>query len=137
MSKKYYEKRAFLKLQQSWYDKLKKSGFHDIEHIDFNTGEVKPLLKSKTVRSVSELSRRRDSFESDRDYFHWAGQFYWYLIDQGEVNEYVCEMWRMWADGHSISNIHRIMGRPRNTVSKAIKQLNKEMDEWLRYESEE
>ena len=134
--KKYWEKREFLKTQRFWYDKLKNAGFHDIEHIDFLTGEVKPLLKSKTVRSVSELSRKRDTFELDRDYFRWAGQFYWHMVDSGKYTKVDCEMWRFWADGYSMSRIHRIMGRSRDKVSRTIRGLNRDMDNWLKEDSE-
>ena len=57
--KKFYHNKEFVKLQSKWYDKLKKSGFEDIEWYNPKTGlgQGSPFLKSDNIPDTGQIRK--------------------------------------------------------------------------------
>jgi hypothetical protein len=73
-SKKFYQSKKFIELQNKWYDKLTDSGFSDIEYLDQKTGQGQstPYLES----SLNHFRHLRASDISNMlEYFTLASQF--------------------------------------------------------------
>ena len=59
MGKKFYQTKEFLKIENEWYDKLKESGFDDIEWYDPKTGIGRggAMMGTKTNRNLQQLRK--------------------------------------------------------------------------------
>jgi len=72
--RKYYRTNEFIKLQNQWYDKLKSSGFVDLEWLDRKSGagHSTPFLKT----SLYKFSRLQPEQVASRlEYFRAASDF--------------------------------------------------------------
>lgn len=112
--------KEFKKLQQEWYEKLAKSGFEDIE-TDEQHLETWSNMYSYRIDLVK--------VESKQEYFRRAGQF---LFDRKFKNKIEKFIWASHADGISIRNIVKLLGKKgvvvyRNPVHLIIKRLRAEM----------
>lgn len=63
---KYYHTKQFIKLQNKWYDKLRKSGYDDIEFLNKQTGrgQDSPYLSSTKNRSTYKIRKKYSSASS-------------------------------------------------------------------------
>ena len=123
----------FRKLQKEWYEKLKKSGFEDIEH--FKNGDMVPKILSPkdAVRMGVSMEQIEDGFE----YYRSAGIF---LHEYKFASEFDRKFWEMHASGSFIIEIK--LNREINLELKRIggphpeyvvmKRLKKEFLEWVR-----
>lgn len=74
MSKKFYQSKEFIELQNKWYDKLTATGFSDLEWLDKNTGlgQNSPFLRGSTTKfkhlDTSELKKRAEYFTAALDF---------------------------------------------------------------------
>ena len=106
----------FKKLQDKWYNKLKNSGFEDIEQADGN-------LK-KQAKSIHILYYKPVAYEAKQRYFELAGQFlYWYKFK----NEVEKKIWTLHSEGMSNIKISKVTGVYVQTVNHIVKALGEEL----------
>ncbi len=73
--KKFYQNKEFLKTRNEWYEKLKKSGFDDLEWYDEKTGmgQGSPYLRSKGNPTTGKL--RKTYSQSSSEHFRLCRNF--------------------------------------------------------------
>lgn len=129
---KWYTNKDFQKLQYKWYQKLKAAGFHDVETIDWTTGDSMHILNTKTFKSSAEVVR---AYSSDKQrYYELARQHYWDLQEENERasskkphSRRVLGVWRRYADGMTKAAIQRETGWPMSQINNIVSQHEKLM----------
>lgn len=132
----------FLALRKEWYEKLKESGFKDIENIRWKDGESMECLNG-----MSQMDLCRGYTPEQQRYFELAKQWYWTLMtDRRSWEEYVHGRWRkrwqgrhpcvedqpyslakvrkvwgLWSEGVTMRGIERRARIPRPIVSEIIR----------------
>lgn len=116
MNRKFYQTEEFKKLNEKWRQRLKKSGFEDIEE---NRGEE---------QSLRVWHRHRSSyfdvliFYHLQEYYYTANKFHDEHTFKSKTEK---EIWRLHANGQSLRNISTqlniILSRVRTTVAKLKK----------------
>ncbi len=119
-------------LQKIWYQKLKESGFDDIE----DTSSKREYLKNW---ESTYFYRRYDpmSFEMKQEYYRQANLFlneykFEWIRGSSIINWMEKEIWRLHADGSSIRDIELALGLNRNKVHLIIKKLVAIMKKFMR-----
>lgn len=125
-------KEEVYKLQQEWYARLKREGFHDIETV-LPDGSSSPLLKP----SPGAQGRRYRALEMEtrQDYYTLAGQYYW---ANKWLKEREKEVWKLHSEGLSYRKIIKAL-RPTykiglQSVTNIIKKHKKLMHLWAKKE---
>jgi hypothetical protein len=90
--------KQLIKLQKLWYEKLKHSGFRDIEVMDSDGSLDSPMM----LQTFSGLAYRYD--ESVREYYLMASH---YLFSGRFESNLAKHCWQMHADGQSYREIVR------------------------------
>lgn len=113
-------------LQIKWYDKLKKSGFTDIEAHDENPGKPDGNLKDWHSQ-MFQSSNTPVLFQQRERYYQLAGQFLheWTFSDAKEK-----VVWQCHSNGMSTREISRQLNRDgygKNAVFLIVKRLRTEM----------
>lgn len=106
---------GFKKLKEEYYQKLKASGFRDVEneHGDLTNHQSTPDLMHK-------VDFRTGYYEIRRDYFIWASQ----QMEWGRfMSPMDAEMWRHHADGKSTHEISRILPYSQTTVYRRLANI--------------
>lgn len=98
----WYERPELLKLRRKWYAKLSKSGFEDIEHIDWSTGDSGNLLSG-----VSRVDVERHWSSASQRYYELARQHSWEMKGTGLERR----VWTLHAEGLSNWEISRRVRR--------------------------
>jgi hypothetical protein len=119
----------FEKLKKKWYDKLKKSGFQDIESAD---GQNLTTWSSKIFKQSAGDAWYQDKevyYQSREEYFRMAGAFFW---DYGFQNKLEKSIWELHMQGTSIRDIVTIFKKKnikvyRRQVHEIIQKLVQEM----------
>jgi hypothetical protein len=112
---------SFKKLQKTWYKKLKKSGFEDIEYSDGSSKSCKP----RTPRGLDPSLR-----QSIIDYYNMCDAF---LNDHTFETELDKVMWEYHSNGISNMDIVLILKQTkvkktnRDWVQKRLKDLKEQM----------
>ena len=92
-----FKTKEFKTLKNSWYSKLKKSGFNDIEQ-DEN------LLKVWDNKHF--LVRYGDSFKAKEEYFRIAGQFLYEYEFENKLEKHI---WTKHIEGLSVHDIAKFL----------------------------
>lgn len=110
--KKLHNISEFDKLKDFWYQKLKESGFDDIESDEYN-------LKTWSSQIAAQDSTYRHAKET---YYYLATQF---LNDYKFKNSYERIVWEYHSNGISIRNIVKLLNevRKEKTYRRAIHEL--------------
>lgn len=117
------QSKSFLKLQRNWYNKLKDSGFEDIEQEDGN-------LKFWTSTESSGRTTERRAAASE-EYYRIAG---WFLQEHAFENDFEAMVWQEHSQGHSLATIVEILKKRgikayRDKLARIIRKLIKNMHE--------
>jgi len=110
----------FKKLKDTWYLKLKKSGFDDIED---NKGNLKSWDSFKFIRSSK---RNMDKTET---YYRYCSYFYWEYKFKNMTEKYI---WKRHSEGATIRIIAEELQKKPITLKKSaiqniVKSLRKKM----------
>lgn len=105
----------FKKLKKEWYQKLRDSGFTDIEDCD---SERELLIRWDSVYIINRYTP--DSYRAIRHYFVLASQL---LHEYDFENEFERKVWSLHADGFSIREIAKIAETKTGKVYKVVKGL--------------
>lgn len=102
-------------LQKLWYEKLKKSGFEDIENISFgkNHGTLKTWHSNNFFYQYTE-----DEFRERMEYYEMLIDFYWHYT--GFKNKREKEIWRLYSEGWS-----------RRRIAIHLSKKKKISDSWI------
>lgn len=123
----------FLALRKEWYKKLKDSGFKDIEHTDWETGESGNLMNGFSLMDAY----RQYTPEQDR-YFQLAVQYRRNVYQRkymGYLEDWHVKAWTLHSNGKSYRQIQEELGVHRRHVSKYIQEEAKRMLKWARKDS--
>lgn len=108
----------FKKLKETWYKKLEKSGFEDLENDD---GQLLNHVSSIPTRVRFNI----DEFKAKEDYYRLAGQF---LHDYTGFTSQTKKIWEMHQSGVSIRNIaKKIKVFKKSAINNIIEDLAKIM----------
>lgn len=120
----------FLKERDKWREKLKKSGFEDLEMIDVNTREIsRNMLKGM---SPGDLWRGLYTPEAE-DFFRFARQHYWEIPSTDPVER---KIWKLFADGMPPEAIFRETEHDAVTRGKKTGRPSREYIKWvIQYET--
>lgn len=144
--KKYYEGRAFRKLQREWYDKLGTQGFYDIEggvegHLlkgKSSTVSLKSLANKRGVDHGLKGDKAPREFDDVADgenadiqfstgskarYYHHGSLIACQAFREGMLPDEVCYAWQLHAEGWGERPIAEALDLPRSLIRKHIAQL--------------
>lgn len=106
----------FKKLERIWYEKLRRSGFKDIEN---NHVRGKPLKQFEGSYFKARYSPLK--FESQQQYFTMASQF---LHEYQFQTEFERQVWGLHVEGMHLRQIAKIVKkRKKDTIGNMIKRL--------------
>jgi hypothetical protein len=93
----YYKTKEFIKLQNKWYDKLSKKGFHDLEWLDTlsGAGHSTPFLR-KSLNKFKQLDN--DTIKKSVEYYSAAQDFASHYEFPSKLHK---RIWLLFADGIS------------------------------------
>lgn len=98
--KKFYKTKKFIEIQNKWYDKLKKSGFKDLEWIDPKTG-----LGQNTPYLLTEDSKLKDRYNpSEQTYYENALSYYHHGNFKSKLHKFI---WKCHAEGISYRKMRK------------------------------
>jgi hypothetical protein len=122
-----FKTKQFLELQKKWYEKLKESGFDDIEF-----GEKQELLK---CWESSHFYMTQDQFDNKREYYHLASQFLFFYKFESKLDRII---WKFHAHGFTYRKIARRLNAVRlsspqnkDKIMHVIKRLRSEMKKFI------
>lgn len=107
------------KLQQKWYQKLKKEGFEDIETTIGNKSYLKLWHCSYFQTKYSS-----DTFTQTQRYYAAALEFLSHHAFSSEIDQ---KIWALYAEGKTYREIAAILMKNVATVHSVVKRLKKEM----------
>lgn len=115
-------------LKRKWYEKLKRSGFDDIEQDEnyLNTGASNPFSR----KAKGETYKDKEVFYKSREeYYRLAGQFFWEYPWSSRKEQLI---WELHKEGTSIRDIVLELKRKRfkahrRAVHETIQRLKQEM----------
>lgn len=119
---------SFLKLQSEWYEKLKQSGFKDLEFIDNNGEPAKNLLREP----IANLLR----WYSPQNFYYYC-KARWFLHNGWFTSKLEQDIWEMHCTGLSSYKIGLKLGKGREFIRVRVNKLKKRLFEDLRYEQME
>lgn len=111
-------------LKESWYKKLKESGFNDIEQDEFR---LKQWDSSAARRSLK--NRTHDSWQSHQEYYILAYQFLNNARFRSKLDKII---WEYHSNGISMRGIAKLLSKVnikhnKDTVNNIVKRLRKRM----------
>lgn len=129
-----FETPEFLALRKEWYGKLKKKGFKDIEHTNWEDGTSGNLLNGMTLMDML----RSWTPEQQRYYelaVHYIRNVRWRRA-KGLLEAWQVKAWILHANGKSYHQIGEAVGVHRRYVSKYVREEAKRMMEHARRSEE-
>lgn len=118
--------KKFDKLRTQWYQKLKDSGFEDIE----DTHSPNEYLNA-WHSSYFQTRYDRDEFEEKREYYDRARS---YLEEQMQTIEYLIFskqidrlIWELYSEGMSLRQIAKALNTNKDKVQKIVKVISNKM----------
>lgn len=133
--KKFYETDEFKKTYAEWRQKLKESGFNDIEIFDEESNDYGNLLKGFSIGSATRDTGYQ-RMDAAAEYYSRCTALLWEMRERGEDLEHLL-LWKLHCDGLSIREINRKTGKSRKRVSKVISKYHSEVMHVLRNGSED
>lgn len=129
----------FRKLQKEWYQKLKESGFEDLEH--FKMGDMVPKILA--LKDAARMGVSVEQIEDGFEYYRSAGIF---LHEYCFATELDRKIWEMHSNGAPLIEIKldteirpllKLLGATSGRssdlpASKILVRLKKEFLEWVR-----
>lgn len=115
-----FKTKQFRDLKSSWYSKLKKTGFEDIE-------ATETRLRNVGSSWHHELRRHdKDKIEAKENYYRLAGQFTYDNVFKDELEKHI---WGLHAEGYSIREIAKILKKKtyKDHVHQTLQALEKKM----------
>lgn len=132
--RKFFETKAFRKLQEEWDKKLKADGFDDIEPLNENGSRNTPYLKNHSIRIFNRYNASR------ADYYRLAGQF-----AEDTTSPIAMALtpsqrlaWRMHADGQPLSRIREALPKPKRpywATKKFLQDIRALFKQWCHQEA--
>jgi hypothetical protein len=116
---KFYQTHKFMKLRRSWYNRLKKSGFRDVEY----AGECSLNNDSPPLTGAGPALLRTRWDDSKAEYFRMAEHW---LID-GQMDKSDTSIWRMHSEGLSHHKIARRAHTSRLAIANRIAKIRENM----------
>lgn len=102
--------KGFKQLNEEWRAKLRQSGFEDLENRDRDRPLINPIYKNKKIKD----------FEAIQEHFLQATHF----IIEGEFESDVeKEIWILYSDGFSITEIMKKVKKGHGTVQYYIDKI--------------
>lgn len=104
--KKYYETQKFLKQRNAWYDKLKKSGFKDLEYV-FPDGQVSNSMLT-VPNNINGHKFNEDNYvqwSNKERYYDFARSWIW--DKPTKWTKFKKQVWEMHAEGSATLDIHK------------------------------
>lgn len=102
-------------LQKKWYDKLRRSGFEDIEN---SRGE---LIDHQSVHDFSQrIGFRVEFWENVRDYYIWAEHMILLGTFKSKMDK---KIWTLHAHGQSSRDIEEHISFDHTWISRKIKKI--------------
>lgn len=123
-------RRAFLSLQREWYQKLKDSGFIDLEKL-LPSGDMADLLSGGGLRSdytPTVIEARYSYFAKARRFAQYYDRF---------PSDLHREIWRLYGEGLSMRAIGKRVNRSVGRVHPKIAELMDEFRHWIDPDAEE
>jgi hypothetical protein len=102
------EKKRFQKLKKTWYDKIAKDGFTDIENID---GSLKTEVHPRTFAAVMKTK------QSTLDYYEGATRFLNTHFFSSSENR---KIWEMHCEGMGAVRISKKLHIPKSRVHNIL-----------------
>lgn len=118
--------KAFIELQAEWYEKLEKSGFEDIEDTTSPNEFLKRWDSSyfKTQSRAAEFHSKREYFDLACSYRETKMQGFKYILFGKQLDRAV---WELHAEGLSLREIAKEVGKNKTIVHNIVKELSKKM----------
>ena len=101
-------------LRRQWYDKIKKTGFRDIEN---ERGE---LIDHRGSLDILRLVSSTDVFEATRDYFLWASHQLQNARFESPTDR---QIWALHADGKTSREIEEVVDYSQSQICVKIKKI--------------
>ena len=135
---KYWQTREFKKLEDKWEEKLKKSGFEDIERPlkrkdglrsgppGSKSPDGRMLINFVASKSAVDQDQEHEQCEQSKEYYRVAGQFLWEHKFTSETERVA---WQLHAEGLSILDIMAELAKKRRTVINGRKVCKRHVHE--------
>jgi len=122
-----FKTKEFASLQKTWYKKLAKEGFKDIERTD-DVGKASGMLKNDVIKHVIQ-TYTPEKFAIKEEYYRLAAQF---LYEHKFKSDKDRTIWRLHSEGVSVRDIVAALKKKGKTAYKdlvhgTIKRLAEEM----------
>ena len=119
MQEKFYLTKEFKKLNKSWQQKLKDSGFDEIEDIDPRFENKEPYFKCWHSHHFFK-SYTPEEFEEKQTYYRQVAHFYWHYLEF--KNRWEKEIWRLHGEGFSRRKIAQVL-KPKYKITDSSVQI--------------
>jgi hypothetical protein len=117
-----FQTESFKRLRAHWYQRLKDSGFEDIEADEDAAGS--PRLKVWHSSHFQKPSRHPERFEERRDYFILATHF----LESFQFETHLQRrIWTFHAHGFSLRAIGQFVGKDKDHVHGVVRRLKAQM----------
>lgn len=119
MAKSIYKSKEFLKLRWEWYEKLKQSGFNDIEFHIRSNGDTMPMLNGMNVTDMMKMLTRWGG--SKIEYYRLAEQQLTKIARKFGKRSWQYKAWKLHSEGSGIRTIMQKLGVTDGDVRRLIK----------------
>lgn len=125
MARSVYKNKEFLKLRWEWYEKLKKSGFNDIEFHVRSNGDTMPMLNGMNATDMVKMLTRWGA--SKVEYYRLAEQQLAKVGKEFGTRSWQYKAWKIHSDGHGIRTITRLLGVTDGEARRLIRKQQAEI----------
>ena len=125
MARSVYKNKEFLKLRWEWYEKLKKSGFNDIEFHIRSSGDTMPMLNGMNATDMMKMLTRWGA--SKVEYYRLAEQQLAKVGKKFGKRSWQYKAWKIHSDGHGIRTITRLLGVTDGEARRLIRKQQAEI----------
>ncbi len=127
----------FLAERRKWYDKLKKSGFRDVEIHNWRDGSAWERTNGFSQMDGLKAGLHEDRGQLNSDYWYRAKQYQRCVARAHGAASLEYKAWRRYVDGEGPAAIAAKLETNVWRVEAAIKKLQKSMATWLKRELRE
>lgn len=124
-------KKEYLKLQKTWYKKLKDSGFEDIESVN-SDGTISDYTKN--APGVNGRRHSQDRMDSENHYYTNASKWFWVKQWDNPIEK---KVWELHAEGTPYRKIQAALAPKAPGIAQVgqmIHRLRAEMEIWAAQE---
>lgn len=119
--------KKYLQEKEVWYEKLRESGFKDVESFTYRDHSQVGLKNQKSGQHrISELD-----YEIRVEFYRRASQFYWDFTFPDETTKH---MWELFSEGKTYREIASQVGMKHVTVFRRIRAIIQ--NEFRQYQNE-